>query len=284
MQDTNTSTHTNSTPQHSAAQPIQPVLFIGHGNPMHAIDDNPFKLEWQAWGQRLRANYPAPRAILVISAHWMTEGWQITSSAQPRTIHDFGGFPAELFAQQYPAPGSPAIAQEIMQTLPQLHIGSDGEQWGLDHGAWTVLMHLFPQANIPVLQLSLNTQASLEEHYRAGQALALLRERGILLIGSGNTVHNFGLMHAPRQHPVWQQVFAFDARIAQALDEQHHHALYQFEQPAARELLRSAHPSLEHYAPLLYAAGASRPSDRVTHVLDGNYPQAPVGMRCAQWG
>ena len=262
----------------------QPVLFIGHGNPMHAIDDNPFKLEWQAWGQRLRANYPRPRAILIISAHWMTDGWQITTAAQPRTIHDFGGFPAELFAQQYPAPGSPAIAQEIMQALPQLSIRSDGEQWGLDHGSWAVLMHLFPKADIPVLQLSLNAQASLEEHYRAGQALAQLRQQGVLLIGSGNTVHNFGLMRAPRQHPLWQQVFAFDAQIAQALEQRQHQSLYQFDSPAALELLRSAHPSLEHYAPLLYAAGASQANDSVLQFLDGNYAQAPVGMRCVQWG
>jgi 4,5-DOPA dioxygenase extradiol len=262
----------------------QPVLFIGHGNPMHAIDDNPFKLEWQAWGQRLRANYPPPRAILLISAHWITDGWQITTAAQPRTIHDFGGFPAELFAQQYPAPGSPAIAQEIMQTLPQLHIHSDGEQWGLDHGAWTVLMHLFPEADMPVLQLSLNTQASLEEHYRAGQALAQLRERGILIIGSGNTIHNFGLIRVPREHGLWQQAFAFDAQLAQALNSHDHQTLYQFDSPQSLELLRNAHPSLEHYAPLLHAAGASRPSDSVQQFLDGNYPQAPVGMRCVQWG
>ena len=125
----------------------QPALFVGHGNPMHAIDDNPFKLAWQAWGQRLRTHYPNPRAILLISAHWMTQGWQITTAKQPRTIHDFGGFPAELFAQQYPAPGSPGIAEEIIRTLPQLRIQSDDGQWGLDHGAWAVLMHLFPQAH-----------------------------------------------------------------------------------------------------------------------------------------
>ena len=262
----------------------QPALFIGHGNPMHAIDDNPFKLEWQTWGQRLRTNYPLPRAILVVSAHWVTDGWQITTAAKPRTIHDFGGFPAELFAQQYPAPGSPAIAAEIMQTMPELAIQSDGEQWGLDHGAWTVLLHLFPQADIPVLQLSLNAHASLVQHYQAGQALAALRERGILLIGSGNTVHNFGLMHAPKKHPIWQQVFAFDADIAAAISSGQHTALYDFADDASLERLRSAHPTLEHYAPLLYPAGAAGAKDAITHILAASYPQAPVGMRCVQWG
>lgn len=262
----------------------QPALFVGHGNPMHAIDDNPFKLAWQAWGQRLRTHYPNPRAILLISAHWMTQGWQITTAKQPRTIHDFGGFPAELFAQQYPAPGSPDIAEEIIRTLPQLRIQSDDGQWGLDHGAWAVLMHLFPQADLPVLQLSLNQQASLAEHYQAGQALAVLRQRGILVIGSGNTVHNFGLIRAPRQHPIWSEVFAFDADITQAIDSRQHHALYDFADSSKLQRLHKAHPSLEHYAPLLYPAGASCPAEKVTHILTGSYPQAPVGMRCFQWG
>ncbi len=251
---------------------------------MHALDDNPFKLQWQAWGQRLRTSYPQPRAILLISAHWLTEGWQITTAAQPRTIHDFGGFPAELFALRYPAPGSAAIAQEIMQALPQLQLRGDGEQWGLDHGAWTVLMHLFPQADIPVLQLSLNARADLRAHYQAGQALGCLRERGVLLIGSGNTVHNFGLMRLPRQHSLWQQACAFDAQIAHAIDAREHQLLTQFDSPTALSLLQAAHPSLEHYAPLLYAAGASRAEESITHLLDGSYPQAPVGMRCVQWG
>ena len=273
---------TNTAPNPSPTR--QPVLFIGHGNPMHAIDDNPFKLEWQAWGQRLRAHYPTPRAIVCISAHWVTSGWQITTAAQPRTIHDFGGFPPALFAQRYPAPGAPAIAAEILQTLaPQISVSSDGEQWGLDHGAWAVLMHLFPAADIPVLQLSLNADASLEEHYAAGQALSALRDAGILLIGSGNVVHNFGLMHAAPGGSLWQQAFAFDALVAQALDAQQHQALYQFNPPNAA-LLHSAHPTLEHYLPLLYSAGAARADDAVSQTLTGNYAQAPVGMRCVQWG
>ena len=270
-------------PATSSAQ-RQPVLFIGHGNPMHAIDDNPFKLEWQAWGQRLRAHYPAPRAIVCVSAHWATAGWQITTAAAPRTIHDFGGFPPALFAQRYPAPGAPAIAAEIMQTLaPQISISSDGEQWGLDHGAWTVLMHLFPAADIPVLQLSLNAKASLEEHYAAGQALGALRDAGILIIGSGNVVHNFGLMHAPPNGSLWQQAFAFDAYAAQAIEEKNHTALWQFDAPSAA-LLHSAHPTLEHYLPLLYSAGAARADDEVRQTMTERYAQAPVGMRCVQWG
>lgn len=273
---------TNTAPNPSPTR--QPVLFIGHGNPMHAIDDNPFKLEWQAWGQRLRAHYPTPRAIVCVSAHWITSGWQITTAAQPRTIHDFGGFPPELFAQRYPAPGAPALAAEIMQSLsPQLAIQSDGEQWGLDHGAWAVLMHLFPAADFPVLQLSLNANASLEEHYTAGQVLSALRDAGIMLIGSGNVVHNFGLMHAAPGGSLWQQAFAFDALVAQALDAQQHQALYQFNPPNAA-LLHSAHPTLEHYLPLLYSAGAARADDAVSQTLTGNYAQAPVGMRCVQWG
>lgn len=248
---------------------------------MHAIDDNPFKLEWQAWGQRLAEQYPTPSAILLISAHWQTAGWQVTSAAQPRTIHDFGGFPAELFAQQYPAPGAPELLAQIQALAPSLAATSDGGAWGLDHGAWAPLMHLFPKAQVPVAQLSLNTRASLAQHYAAGQALQALRQQGVLIIGSGNTVHNFGLMHAPKNHPIWQAVDAFDALVATATSQGNHRPLVEFSDDSL-PLLQAAHPSLEHYLPLLYAAGAGGTA-AATQILAGSYPQAPVGMRCLQW-
>ncbi len=261
----------------------QPVLFIGHGNPMHAIDDNPFKLDWQAWGQQLRQRFVQPRAILLISAHWQSNAWRLTESPQPQTIHDFGGFPPQLYAQQYPAPGAPELLPELQQLLPQLQLQGDGGEWGLDHGCWTVLMHLFPQANVPVVQLSMPQQASLAQHYAAGQLLADLSQRGILIIGSGNTVHNFALMRLPREHRVWHNAYAFDAQVAEAISSGQHHPLYEFASEAEQQRLLDAHPSFEHYAPLLYAAGAGA-GRAVQQRLTGQYAQAPVGMRCVQWG
>ena len=237
---------------------------------MHALDDNPFKLQWQAWGQRLRTSYPQPRAILLISAHWLTEGWQITTAAQPRTIHDFGGFPAELFALRYPAPGSAAIAQEIMQALPQLQLRGDGEQWGLDHGAWTVLMHLFPQADIPVLQLSMPT-LDPQRLFALGERLAPLRDEGVLIVGSGFTTHNLAWFNpsAPSDAAPPTPSAEFDHWPAEAVGRGDVDAVLDFlaKAPAARE----AHPRTEHWAPLYVALGAASASGGVdaASVIDG---------------
>ncbi len=165
---------------------LMPVLFIGHGSPMNALADNRYTSTLRILGERL----PRPRAILCVSAHWMTEGTWITHVRHPKTIHDFHGFPPELFEIQYPAPGSPEIAEEIQAFVNEPKIQADDEMWGLDHGAWSILRHMFPSAEIPVLQLSLYMAQPPEFHFKLGQQLQGLRKSGILIVGSGNVVHN----------------------------------------------------------------------------------------------
>jgi len=191
--------------------PRLPVLFMGHGSPMNAIEDNPWRRTWQSLGAELLARTGfQPQLILCISAHWLTRGgWQITGMARPKTIHDFGGFPQALFDQQYPAPGAPAVAASLATELKSpatgAALGVDSDVWGLDHGTWSVLKPMFPQASIPVLQLSMDYSRPPAEHYALGQQLRALRERGVLIVGSGNIVHN---LRATRR----------DASVMQAYD------------------------------------------------------------------
>jgi 4,5-DOPA dioxygenase extradiol len=167
-----------------------PVLFIGHGSPMNAIKDNEFVHEWREIGKSL----PKPNAILCVSAHWETRGTLVTAMKKPMTIHDFGGFTKELFDVQYPAPGSPELAKEIKRIIKKTEVGLD-EKWGLDHGAWTVIKHLYPKADVPVIQLSLDYYKAPQYHYDLAKELSSLRKRGVLIIGSGNMVHNLGLVN-----------------------------------------------------------------------------------------
>ena len=168
------------------ATPRMPTLFVGHGSPMNAIEDTPYSRGWRELGARL----PMPKAILVVSAHWMTRGVTLVHvKDHPVTIHDFGGFPDELFAQRYPAPGAPGYAEATIDLVKNHHIEPD-ERWGLDHGAWSVLIQMFPKADIPVFQLSVDLGRSSEEHFALAEELKALRERGVMIIGSGNLVHN----------------------------------------------------------------------------------------------
>jgi len=198
-----------------------PVLFIGHGSPMNAVADNDYTRALQ----RLRRRIARPRAILCISAHWMTKGVWITHQANPRTIHDFGGFPKPLFDVQYPAPGAPALAEDIAARFPALGIVPDDAQWGFDHGAWSVLRHLFPEADVPLLQLSLDLERSGEFHYAAGRALSALRDDGVLIIGSGNVVHNLRLLKWDAAAAAYPWAVAFDAWVAEMLAERNDVAL-----------------------------------------------------------
>ena len=269
--------------------PRMPVLFVGHGSPMNAIEDNEYRQSWQKLGQQFGtgagALYPQPQLIVCISAHWLTRGWHFTAMPKPRTIHDFGGFPQELFAQQYPAPGAPGVTQEISQRLMQPGsvnpMGLDTE-WGLDHGTWSVLKPMFPAANIPVVQLSMDYGRPAAEHFALGQQLRALREQGVLIVGSGNVVHNlraarFGV--PPTQAYDW--AIEFDKTVEAQVSTGNLKALADFQKLGS--LAQQAHPSFEHYLPILYTAGAAHAGEPVRS-FNTNYQAASIAMRSFVWG
>ena len=258
-----------------------PVLFLGHGSPMNAIEDNDYRRSWQALGTEFGSRWPLPRLILCISAHWLTQGWELTAMAQPRTIHDFGGFPEELFAQQYPAPGAPPWAQEISGRIDEPTVGLD-QQWGLDHGTWSVLKPMFPKAEIPVMQLSMDYSRPGTEHFAVGRRLRQLRERGVLIVGSGNIVHNLRALRrqaAPDQAYDW--AIEFDRQTAAHMEQGNLAALADFQ--ALGQVAQLAHPTHDHYLPLLYAAGAAHEGEPVRFFND-SFQSASISMRSAIWG
>ncbi len=234
---------------------MMPVAFLGHGSPMNAIEDNAWHRSWSELGRRL----PRPRAVLCVSAHWETRGVYVTGAPAPETIHDFYGFPASLFAVRYPAAGDPSLAQRIAQLLPDAHVHVDAGR-GLDHGAWSVLCAMYPQADVPVLQLSLDVRRSGEEHYALGAALAPLRAEGILVLASGNIVHNLRLyrFHSREQLP-W--AVRFRDLVNDCIARRDHRALCRYERLGADADL--AINSAEHFLPLLYALALQRPGDAV---------------------
>ena len=234
-----------------------PALFLGHGTPMNTLDNNHSTQTWARVGRE----YPRPKAILCISAHWFTRGTGVTAMERPQTIHDFGGFPQALFDFQYPAPGSPALAARVRDLLAPLPVALD-QEWGLDHGTWSVLAHVYPGADIPVVQLSMDGTQPPQFHYDLGKRLAPLRDEGVLIFASGNVIHNLGLMrrhansrdssHRDSSHD-WARRFNDYARTAlQTRDDQ---ALIDFASQGADA--RLSIPTPEHYLPLLYVIGAS---------------------------
>lgn len=235
------------------ASPVQPVLFIGHGSPMNAIEDNHWTRAWRALSARL----PKPRAILCISAHWQTPGVLLGAAEKPRTIHDFGGFPRELYRIQYPAPGDPELAARIAAILdPALAPRLDAD-YGLDHGAWQVLLHLFPGADVPVLQLSLDLRRPGPQHFAIGRMLGALRDEGVLILASGNIVHNLGLLDFRQPAPpAWAT--AFRDHVNGLIAAGDFAALVEIE---ALPDNRLAVPTPEHYLPLLYALACARAGD-----------------------
>jgi 4,5-DOPA dioxygenase extradiol len=256
--------------------PGQPVLFVGHGTPMNAIDDNRWSRGFRALGRSLAK----PRAVLSISAHWYLPASAVTAQEHPKTIHDFGGFPQPLYEVQYPAPGDPALAADVV-ALSQGQVLATRD-WGLDHGTWSVLRHLFPDADVPVVQLSMDTRLTMREHVELGARMMPLRERGVLIVASGNLVHN--LAHAfrawragDRATPDW--AIAFDADVAQALERGDCDFL---ENALDSETGRDAHPTPEHYLPLMYAIGAGG-GDAVAFPIDG-FDMASLSMRCVRFG
>jgi 4,5-DOPA dioxygenase extradiol len=241
-----------------------PVLFVGHGSPMNAIEDN----VWSRGFRALAALLPRPKAILCVSAHWFVPGTLLGANERPETIHDFSGFPPALSAVRYPAPGDVGLARRVVGLLGAGRAATSTD-WGLDHGTWSVLLHLRPAADVPVVQLSLHEQLPPAEHLALGRALAPLRDEGVLVMGSGNLVHNLGqamrsLRRGDRSTPAWAS--AFDADVAQALER--HDQDFLARAPDG-ETGRMSHPTLDHYLPLLYAAGAAGGSGPVSFPLTG---------------
>jgi 4,5-DOPA dioxygenase extradiol len=242
-----------------------PLLFVGHGSPMNAIEDNEFSQRWYKMGQEI----PQPRAVLCVSAHWLTRGTYVTAMEKPRTIHDFGGFPQALFDAQYPAPGSPAVAQETKTLIKRTEVGL-AHDWGLDHGCWSVVKQMYPQANVPVLQLSIDYYQPPQHHYELAKELAALRRKGVLIIGSGNMVHNLGMIGFPKGAAPSKQGFnvpygydwaiemneAFKKHIADG----NHQALIDYQKMGKSALL--AIPTPDHYYPLLYVLGLQQANEK----------------------
>lgn len=238
--------------------PRMPVLFLGHGNPMNAITNNPWSQTWVGLGKQR----PQPRAILAISAHWYTAGTAVTAMQAPRTIHDFYGFPQALFNVQYPAPGDPELAASIQALLNPLPIHADHD-WGLDHGTWSILRHMFPDANIPVVQLSIDRTQPPAFHYELGQQLQTLRDEGVLIIGSGNIIHNlqaYQWKDATAQPYDWAQ--RFQNNITTLIERREHDHLINY--PALGQDAMLSVPTPEHYLPLLYILGASTTEDIIS--------------------
>jgi 4,5-DOPA dioxygenase extradiol len=240
------------------SKPRQPALFLGHGSPMYALEENQFTQSWSQLGREFSQGGNKPKAFLMISAHWMTDVVAVTAMSRPKTIHDFGGFPPALYAMRYPAPGSPELAQRIAQALAPMPVLQD-QEWGLDHGAWSVLMKMFPEADIPVVQLSLNLNENTAFHFSLGQRLAGLREEGVMIIASGNVVHNLRRLDPRVAGFDWAQRFNGIIREA-ILKENFADAVnyHQFGNDAQLSV-----PTSEHYLPLLYILGAKHPDDQI---------------------
>ena len=253
---------------------IMPALFVGHGSPMNAIEDNEFSHAWREAARQI----PRPKAILCISAHWETHGTQITAMETPRTIHDFYGFPSPLFEKQYPAPGSPELASQVIKLLKGTSVLPD-QSWGLDHGTWSVLCQMYPQADVPVVQLSLDRTIGAEYHYELGRQLLQLRREGVLLVGSGNIVHNLRMM-------VWEDTafdwaVKFDAYITKSILEHDHDSVIHYEKAGQAGMLSVN--SAEHYLPLLYILGAGEKDEPVSFFADKLWGGS-LSMRCVRIG
>lgn len=228
--------------------PKMPVAFFGHGSPMNAIERNDFSNTWRA----IARNIPKPNAILCISAHWETRGTHVTAMPNPRTIHDFGGFPQALFDVQYPAPGSPDLAALVKQELSAHAVGED-VKWGLDHGTWSVLMHLYPEADIPVVQLSLDFTKGEQFHFDLGKQLAALRKRGVLVIGSGNMVHNLGMINWNMQNTGFDWALEANSWFKNQILNEDYTKIIQYKN--ADKAVQLSVPTAEHLRPLLYTLG-----------------------------
>lgn len=241
---------------------LMPVLFIGHGSPMNGIQDNEFSMQWA----KMARDIPKPNAVLVVSAHWFTKGTHITAMDFPQTIHDFGGFPQELFDVSYPSPGSPVLSIETKRIITSTEVGLDHD-WGLDHGAWTVVKHMYPDANIPVLQLSIDYTKNAKEHYALAREIYQLRKRGVLILGSGNMVHNLRIMN-------WEMIdgggydwaIEINEKFKSLILNNEHSPLMNYQSLGKEAML--AIPTPEHYLPLMYALGLKNDREPVSFFND----------------
>lgn len=249
-----------------------PALFVGHGNPMNAITDNEFSRTWKQIGHKL----PRPKAILAISAHWLTSETRVTSMAHPKTIHDFGGFPKSLFEAQYPVPGSPEFAKLTIETVKHSHIQAD-ESWGLDHGTWSVLLPMYPAADIPVFQLSIVYEKPAAYHYEIGKELAKLRDKGIMIIGSGNIVHNLGQVDWGNTGRKYDWATEFDTRIADWVSKGDHTSILNYQKILGRTA-EMAHPSNDHFLPLFYILGLQQKAEKITY-FNNHFDMGSISMR-----
>jgi len=247
-----------------------PVLFIGHGSPMNAITDTNYSRSWSEMGKKL----PAPKVILCISAHWLTTGTSVAVTARPKTIHDFRGFPDELFKVQYPATGAPDMARSTAAML-NTEVTED-EHWGLDHGAWSILRYMYPAADVPVFQMSIAFNKPAAYHFELGQQLSALREKGVLIVASGNVVHNLGQISWNKPDRNYDWAIEFDELVKRSIEQNHPEPLIAFEKLGA--LARQAHPSPDHYYPLMYSLGLRRKEDQFTFFND-SFDMGSISMR-----
>ena len=250
--------------------PLMPAAFLGHGSPMNALERNRFTEAWRAFG----ASVPTPRAILVVSAHWYLNALAVTAMPRPRTIHDFFGFPQALFDVQYPAPGLPDLFGEIAELVKPDRAGADVDSWGLDHGTWSVLVHAFPGARIPVVQLSIDARKPFEWHLALGAKLAALRRRGVLVLGSGNVVHNLRAIDWQQPDGAFDWSRRFDESARELMLERPHDLASLGSHPD----FRSAVPTPDHFLPLLYIAGLAAAGERPAKVMVEGYAYGSLSM------
>ncbi|MBS1904001.1 MAG: 4,5-DOPA dioxygenase extradiol [Bacteroidetes bacterium] len=251
-----------------------PVVFMGHGSPMNTLEDNEYTRTWHT----IAASIPTPKAILCISAHWLTHGTAVTAMEHPKTIHDFYGFPESLSKFEYPAPGSPEWAAETRKQIHSTDVILDKQEWGLDHGTWSVLAQMYSKANIPVYQLSIDFYKGGQYHYDLGKELRALRERGVLIMGSGNVVHNLRLIRW--EGGAYEWATEFDSKVKELLDKGDHQSLIDYKNLGkAAEL---SVPTPDHYFPLLYTMGAADQKDTHTYFNEGA-DLGSMSMRCVLW-
>ncbi len=247
-----------------------PAAFIGHGSPMNALETNRHTEAWRTFAE----SAPTPRALLVISAHWYINASAVTTMARPRTIHDFFGFPKQLFDFEYPAPGLPELADEIAELTQPIWIGKDMDSWGLDHGTWSVLCHMYPKADVPVVQLAINAAQPLEYHLALGASLAALRDSGVMIIGSGNVVHNLGMLDFADPELGFDWALRFNEQAKELVATEPGDVASLGNHPD----FRNSAPTPDHFIPFLYFAGLAAESDQTAQVITDGYMAGSLSM------